>query len=80
MGRYQWKSLFNNIKCNTVTPEPNRNTTGRLFQPNPEEAERNNFKHNFKRMMERFKEEIKKLLKEMEEKANKKKWRNQQIS
>ena len=63
-----------------VSTEPNRNATGRRDQPNPEEAERNNFKDNFKRMMDRFKEEIKKLLKEMEEKANKKKWRNQQIS
>ena len=78
MGRYQWKSLFNNIKCNTVTLEPNRNT-GRLGQPNPEEAERNKFKHNSKRMMDKFKEEIKNLLKEMEERQTKN-GRNQQIS
>ena len=43
-----------------VTPEPSGHRTGRLNHPNPEEAEKNDFKGNFMGIMENFKEENKK--------------------
>ena len=54
-----------------VIPEPSGHIAGRLHNPNPEEAEENDFKCNFMKMKEMFKEEIKSSLKEMVEKTNK---------
>ena len=60
-----------------VTPEPSGHTTGRLGQPNPEEAEEKDFKCNFMRVMEPFKEKMKNSLIEIEKNTNKKIGRNQ---
>ena len=68
MGRHQCKNSFNNLKSNKVTPKPGGHSTGRLYNPIPEEAEKKIFECNFMRMMEIFNENIKNSLK----------WRNRQ--
>ena len=73
IGRHQCKNSSNNLKSNTVTPEPSGHTTGRFDHHYREKAEENDFKCNILKMMEAFNEEIKKnFLKETEEKTNKK--------
>ena len=42
-----------------VTPGPSGQTSGRFDHHNPEEGEKNNFKHNYMKMIETIKEEIK---------------------